>query len=218
MQSRASDVVSFGDAYLSVSLFWTPVYSISGYEVMTVMTLTTVWHLALGTRAFEWQRPQQLLPFTTAVRALLLPSPSPHQWFFSSISSLLPLSTALLVSLRLFSLRPFPLPHNLSLRLLSLALPFLLVSLNHSPRISFSSCSCSYVSSLFLPPLLASGPSLPLGSLSILRAIDRIPERNDEAKMYVYAFACAPFTVATAVALPLQLRSCILDSAAPEKS
>lgn len=47
--------------------------SVSRHEVMTVMILTIVWHLALGTRAFEWQRPQQLLPFTTAVHASLLP-------------------------------------------------------------------------------------------------------------------------------------------------
>lgn len=203
---------------LSLSIYLGRRY-ISLYEVMTVMTLTTVWHLALGTRAFEWQRPQQLLPFTTAVRALLLPSPSSlpmilllfylfssslsfsHSISFSFLradsiasslyaSSLSVLSLSLIISRSVFlspSLFFFLFPFFLSLSTI------LLVSPSRFPCLVLARTSL-----LSFFPLLASGPSLPLvGPLSILRAIDRIPERNDEAKIYVYAFACAPFAVAT---------------------
>lgn len=75
---------------------------------------------------------------------------------------------------------------------------------------------------LLLARSLVPGPSLPpVRPLSILRAIDRIPERNDETEIYVYAFACAPFTAAAAAAaaaataVAKQRRT--LDSAAPRE-
>lgn len=53
----------------------------------------------------------------------------------------------------------------------------------------------------FLLLALVPGLCLPLACpLSILRAIDRIPERNDEAEIYVYAFACATFAVVAVAA------------------
>lgn len=110
------------------------------------------------------------------------------------------------VSLRLFSIRPFPFPCNLSLRLslslsLFLSLPFLSIPLNHSPRISFSfplSRSRSYISFLFLS--FARFWSLPTSRWSALDPTRYRPHSRAQRRgkdIYVYAFACAPFAVAT---------------------